>query len=471
MGSEVPNAFPPWESSRPAIAPCTRLYHLPPIGVGTGWTESLTSYVARLADAHCLRVSSLIAREIAPLVAERGGVRALTQQNNWGHYSHAINGTAATARTLVDVVQVLSGQQHLHVLTMLTWRQVLPAMGLLRRERVWCPVCYQEWREHGLPLYDPLLWSLRAVTVCLRHGDTFCTHCPACQKVQAPLALAARPGHCASCHQWLGRTSGASSGTATETTPSSLWASWAAEAVAELIAAMPFVSPPTRENLRRAIDQYSTGSSGAGRMAVAQAAHISHAHLWSWRRGRTVPSLPLLLRLCSSLGMTPLHVLAPGVAGPDQVAITATRGTPPAKRPRTPRNGDDHATIRQRVDAFVCQNGIPPPPLRRVAQATGHTEGTLRRICPDLCAGIVASWRTNRHAQKLQREQALAAAVRQGMRQLHAQGLPLTTNGVGAFLPSRAYLRSTVARQAWRETLVELGLAPEPDGCATVTPR
>jgi len=50
----------------PPMAPRTRLYHLEPIGVGTPVVESLTGYVMRLAEAHCVSTSALVTGEVLP---------------------------------------------------------------------------------------------------------------------------------------------------------------------------------------------------------------------------------------------------------------------------------------------------------------------------------------------------------------------------------------------------------------------
>lgn len=50
--------------NKPSIPPRSRLYHLEPIGIGTPYVESLTSYIARLAEAHCLTPKLLLEREI-----------------------------------------------------------------------------------------------------------------------------------------------------------------------------------------------------------------------------------------------------------------------------------------------------------------------------------------------------------------------------------------------------------------------
>ena len=46
----------------------SRLYFLEPIGVGTPYTESLSSYLTRLAQEHCVTPQKLIMGEIAPLI-------------------------------------------------------------------------------------------------------------------------------------------------------------------------------------------------------------------------------------------------------------------------------------------------------------------------------------------------------------------------------------------------------------------
>ncbi|KOP26530.1 hypothetical protein AMR41_09940 [Hapalosiphon sp. MRB220] len=53
-----------WDLERPKIPPRSSLFHLEPIGIGTPYVESITSYVARLAEAHSVAVGTLIAAEI-----------------------------------------------------------------------------------------------------------------------------------------------------------------------------------------------------------------------------------------------------------------------------------------------------------------------------------------------------------------------------------------------------------------------
>nr|MCM0593874.1 TniQ family protein [Gloeotrichia echinulata DEX184] len=62
---------------KPLTPKHSRLFHLEPIGVGTFYVESLTSYIARLAEAHSVLPGALLALEVKPLI--KNAVYLLTQ--------------------------------------------------------------------------------------------------------------------------------------------------------------------------------------------------------------------------------------------------------------------------------------------------------------------------------------------------------------------------------------------------------
>ncbi len=57
-----------WNLKPLEISPRSRLFCLEPVAVGTPYTESLSSYLNRLAQEHCLTSQRLIMGEIAPLI-------------------------------------------------------------------------------------------------------------------------------------------------------------------------------------------------------------------------------------------------------------------------------------------------------------------------------------------------------------------------------------------------------------------
>jgi hypothetical protein len=122
-----------WDLQKPTIPPRSRLYNLEPIGVGTPYVESLTGYVARLAEAHALPPGILVLTEIAPLVKE-GYVfkdKALERVYGPGIARRILNGMDLTATALVQALEILTQRENLHFLTLLTWGDVLPSKGFV----------------------------------------------------------------------------------------------------------------------------------------------------------------------------------------------------------------------------------------------------------------------------------------------------------------------------------------------------
>ena len=133
--TDAPIRFEVWAPAREAPPRRSRLYSLEPIGIGTPEVESLSSYLNRLAQAHCVTVTTLIAHELLPHVGtpaparahaglsspSRGGRRGLGQP-----LARQIYGLGRTAATWVDGLEALTGRRDLRFLTLLTWRHVLP---------------------------------------------------------------------------------------------------------------------------------------------------------------------------------------------------------------------------------------------------------------------------------------------------------------------------------------------------------
>ena len=206
----TPEPYALWDLVPPVLPPPSRLYALAPIAVGTPVGESLTSYVLRLAQAHRVSVRTLVVHEIRPHLGPAAARAAYVGRLSgfWARDAATLNGTSGVTRTWVQALEWLTERDKLTDLTLLCWANVLAAAGLLRYRRAWCPHCYAE-QQDGV-VYDPLLWSVAQVTVCVRHHSPLVQQCPHCGDEPPWLAPHARPGCCSSCGVWLGQT--ASSG-------------------------------------------------------------------------------------------------------------------------------------------------------------------------------------------------------------------------------------------------------------------
>ena len=157
--------FESWSLSSPPVPPRSQLYSLQPVGVGTALVESLTGYVARLAEAHSVSVGDLVGRLLSDLANPKGGSSppvakaARVGGHGFRACSYAINGVTDRAATWVDALEAATTRRDLRCLTLLPFRYALPD-HLFRRRRAWCMLCFEQWRANGQIVYEPLLWAI-----------------------------------------------------------------------------------------------------------------------------------------------------------------------------------------------------------------------------------------------------------------------------------------------------------------------
>jgi hypothetical protein len=118
--------------------------------------------------------------------------------------AHTINGTESLAEIAATGFEQLTLRQDLRYSTFLIWRQVLSPLKLLRTSRAWCAFCYEEQLTEMGYAYEPLIWSIAAISICYKHHELLCDLCPHCGNQLILLATDYRPGYCSKCREWLG---------------------------------------------------------------------------------------------------------------------------------------------------------------------------------------------------------------------------------------------------------------------------
>ncbi len=227
----------------------SRLYSLEPIGLGTLLTESLSSYVTRLAQEHCVTPQKLIMGEIAPLIlGDKYRSEMLTKNVStlFGNSDAkpAINGMRDMTRSLVLALAKLTLRQDLRYLSCLTWKGIIKDRGLFRQDKAWCPQCFEARRQEGNPIYEPLLWSFRDVNFCPQHNCQLIDRCPHCDSSQKAIANSSRLGFCSRCKSWLGNQPQQETGDNTEENLINI------KGISDLIAITPsLILPPNLPDL------------------------------------------------------------------------------------------------------------------------------------------------------------------------------------------------------------------------------
>jgi len=402
---------------KPLIPTPSYLYHLEPIGVGTPNVESLTGYIARLAEAHAVSTNTLFAKELAPLVRK---TYALIQ----GEYSalggkfrssvKSMNAIGVIATDWVQVLETLTLQNSLRFLTMLTWAEVIAVQGLLRPIRAWCPACYEECRMSGLAVYEQLLWTLNVVEMCPRHHRLLRLQCPHCDQQLPLLAPQSRPGYCSKCGKWLGICPNAKLTDSETLTEDELrWFPWAVDTLGELIAAAPHMpSPPSREKVAAGISACVNQVTGGDASAFSYILQVDKETVRVWLKGKKLPQLNSLLQICYCSGTSLLNFMTEEVIVADIARITKCFDRQLQCPSTTPRSGSQFNGEQVRHALEAALNEYPPPSLTEVVRRHGYRSyTTLYKYFPDICRAISAQYADYKKTNRLEKMQRALLSV------------------------------------------------------------
>ena len=387
MLAERFTSYESWDLEKPSIPDRSRLYQLEPIGIGTPHVESLTGYISRLAETHCVLPGMLVLGEIAPLVKEGYAFQSKDGSINkvFGHDTKSLNGTGAVAARLVQAIEALTLRQDLRFVTLLTWAEVIPQRDLPKKYRAWCPACYEEWQVKRQSIYEPLLWSLKAVAICPHHHQPLLDQCPHCYHKSAPLAWRSQPGYCSKCSGWLG----AANSPQQMDSGGLQWQLWVVNNIGELLAFTPqLLHPLSASTIEKTISVYIDRVTQGNSTAFARLIEVSPSTAWQWYVGKSIPSLDTLLRLCYRFEISLTDFLVRGVV------VDAPQKVVPA--PSLSPSGYRHQFEKDKAlyELNKALDETPPPSMTQVQKRLGYkTHGTLHKCFPDLCVAISQRFR------------------------------------------------------------------------------
>jgi len=452
--SGIADEYAAWNSRMPIVPRSSRLYHLSPIGLKTPMVESLTGYIVRLADAHCVSAGVLYWKEIRA-VAGKGNIFTFRVASDEGYSTHSINSFGSPAADFVRALESLTGRSDLRYLTLLPWAEVLTHFSLLRRSRVWCESCLYAWQHAGQPIYEPLLWALQPVTVCPYHRCRLRQVCPSCQNQIGPLDSRSRSGHCSRCGRTLvPNVAGRAVDGQIAPDAEMIWADWVANALGELLAAAPEIRwSPERmqlaETIRLCVDQTSSGNASA----FARLMNVGRGDVIRWQKGKARPRLLTLLNMAYRRGISLLELLKESpISDTSRVFVrpallTSERTT---KRPRTRHSWRiDIEGLSQSLRLALKED--PPPSVYQVIKRLQCNEVTVRRHFPELCAELARHYAKYRVKRAVARKMQAAEEVRRVALDLHEKGINLTRKNIRPLLRSSDYLNLEEGRAALRE--------------------
>ncbi len=398
-----------WWHTSVTLPARSRLSHLEPVGVSTGFVESLTSYSARLAAVHNVTHASLFGYEISPLIdrkylrnseskLDRGALLAASFRT----LVRAINGTGVTARDYTSALEQLTGRNNLCCLTMTIWANVLPHRNLMRPYKAWCPSCYEEFKHKEMPVFDPLLWSLSVIATCAKHHLRLRSRCPQCDRTIPHLDSHSKPGFCSKCNHWLGRSPLRYYQATDDILSEELERqAWITEQLCTLLAYAPRIeNPPKKEAVTKSIKFCIRNIAGMTESRFARAIGVPQSTVSDWQRQCNVPELEKLLRIAYFTQVPLLNILmghdcnqhtATGAAG----SICKQQHKDP--RPHKRRTRIDIEKVRTGLEAALSIEITPS--LQEVARSLGYSSTALVKHFPVECKKLSEKYKQWRKAE------------------------------------------------------------------------
>ena len=457
MSEAVLTEFPWWNLVEERLPERSTLYAPEPIGVGTSLGESLTSYLARLAEVHCVYPGVLLQQMIVPLMTE--GQESISGQHPlWrrdGSASHLINVTDPRARAALHTLETLTLRTDLRALSLVALAEILPIRGLARNRLAWCPACYEEWQANGQLLYTPLLWIFREISLCVRHGVRLQTSCPHCARSLPHLTWRSRPGYCAFCAEPLFEEGRGRSNLVARDTSEFVWQQWVTYELGTVVAHLPMMNiEPKRERICQVVSDAVEQLAGGNVVAFAQLLGLSVNTVKNWCQGKRIPEMDMLLRLCYRLDLSLCTVLFQEGEMPQP---SLKDPVPEALFPSRKRTSIDKKRISHLLEQAADEIEDPPPSLKEVGQRLGHQPTTLYRINRAACHAIADRYTTYRRELREKRLERYREEIRQIALYLQAEQIGLTQRHIARYLAQPAILRDPHVRKLLREVCHEQG--------------
>ena len=452
------------------------LYGRVPLGVGTPLTESLTSFIGRLAISRHLTSSSVFNHLIGPLVPgyrvrEDSGFPKLP-----GSSGAVCDGLGKPAEDAVGALTILTGLENLSLHTLLPWRPFISSMyslALRYKQKRWCASCLAEWRAGGLEFWEPLLWRVKMVSRCPVHCTPFSEACPRCESSQGLLQEVVPFGICRRCGRYL-EVGDQWARNGSEALPESEEARrewWLSVEVGRMLAfqstVFAFANP---EGFPLTLKRSASLSGSGSIRGLVRFLGVSPYSVKHWLRGKHLPSLESFLLVCMRLDVDPLHVaILPRREPRGECAYPKGEARP--RWPRInrgvhrscngPRNPEFWDEVTEALSGMLSEPEAGRHSATRVASMLGIANHTLKARYPVEQARILKL-----HAAYRKRERVQMFAQRRG--NIRAAVDEYVLEGV---YPSqeRVFLRAGLPKslplipaykQVWLDALYEYGLAP-----------
>ncbi|UMR31980.1 TniQ family protein [Massilia sp. MB5] len=360
------------------------LYNLAPIKMGSHSQESLTSYLIRLARAHCVNPRDLIKRVFGE---QDAAIAQLADNTFYTRYALTVNGLGQHAKLMARVSNELTSRSDLQALTMLPWAGIIPEQseGFIARHPRWCPLCFHDQLIESGETYTPLVWALVPYRRCTVHHCALEEVCPSCGKTQAFISRIADASICGHCQTSLARSgqAGAYHGSGMGAEQADGYEDILEAMVGQQLCTQGLI---TRELVCSSLISIVAGQFEGSRIRLCRAMGWNQWAINGWLDKGERISLPKLLQLARGFNISVVD-LCKGIVNLEQLSTQSAVKPVVSRSPRPKLTQQQRSQCLQELNSKLSQ-GIPPTSMREAGMPYGLGRSAMRYWFPDLCERI-----------------------------------------------------------------------------------
>lgn len=416
------------------------LYPLKPIGLDTVLCESFTSYITRLAYAHCITPGDLINNVVAVHLDKNYIKRSASYGGNrFYDGAKSLNGISGTSSEIVDILQKLTTQDSLNSLTLNKWRNVIPPRELLKKKLSWCPLCIRKFQEEN-SVYYPLIWCLKLVNICLEHDIPLHNKCPECDQELPILHRKMVNGQCTYC-------SGSLTVVSTEVKTERDY--FYAKEAEVFVKSNPHVISSVEkgfvnERLNMLITRATNGNLASFRKVIG----APNVTFYGWLRGENLPKIDSIINICYCMGITVLDLLNTSYL--PQLKI---RGLPFPNLliPSGTKKKHDYKLIEMELKSYL--DLLVPKSMVEVAKDMNINKRLIYENLPEMAKQVSARHSQYIKQRKKEKEKEITTTIKKAVEELRHRNIKPTQRNVEDFLGNKGLLRGKFAKEAREKSL------------------
>ena len=405
----------------------TLLYGLEPIELMSGNVESLAGYVQRVATAHNVPRSLLLA-EITSSRLPISFPESLVRNRRADKLCY-INGIGKVAEAWTTIFTQATGREELYRCSLSWMSSVISGYGLLSLTPRYCPACLLDHKSAGTEPFDRLIWHIACVEVCPVHNIRLKKRrCGAVQRGSVyTFAKIAGAGHCTNCGSVAYRCDQTpqQKGTQEEI--------WIAKQVLDLIQLGTSVRYLNRSDVVRSIEILGIEEANGQPIKLAKLCRLPKSKIWNLTKHESTSrvSISSLLKISSALGYSLVSILI---------------GAPKKEQsvPKTPKLNLSGPCLRpipyREIEMFLMEclkENATPIPLIKVAKIFGVSPRGIKKAFPDQARELILRSKLHSEQMRAVKKKENKIVCQNVISQLAGLGRSLTLRNAAAITGTR----------------------------------